>query len=407
MTRGEFRFDPPPVEISPELGWVLARAFGPAELEVEEPRGVAAVELAARLGLAPRIAARQPVARMTGELGPEAATELRRNRTLVAMQELRLHAALAAVDEAAADLRTPYAPLKGLALVLGGYSPAASRAAADVDLLVAEGKIAALQAELERRGFEPVGARYEHQEPALRHSGGGSIELHRVLPGVRLGGRVSSGIEILFEAGQLTPVLSAWGILDGRPRGDLRLPRREVLVAHALVHVLAQHGLAPQAYPGLVLVGDLLDLGFRDSPGRTTLAAIRPWIEESISEDEGEAALELASQLAHGRIVDPPNVRSLSRRLLDHFVAGATDPRYATALKARILERPLSDRSPAVARAAVVVHALVPSRERGGADGREPLGAYLKRLLARPFVLLGRLRSARAARRGEPTTPEE
>ena len=409
-----FRFDPPAVDLTPALRWILSRAFGPAELAAEEPEGLSTAALANSLGLAPRIAARHSPNWLAGELGADAAAELRRFRALAMAQEMRLMTALVAFDEVAAELRVPYAPLKGQALVLGGFAPEGGRASADVDLLVPEERVATLQAELVKRGFTEVGEAYEHQAPSLKHRDGGAIELHRVILGVRPGERQSATFEELAAAGMIGGVGGAGGVGGGpavwrtpneKPKGDLRMPRREVLTAHALVHALAQHGLAPRAYPGLLLIADLLDLAFRGSPGRATLATITPWIERAVSFDEAEAALDLASGLAAGGrggatlFEESAAGRSRPRLLLDHFLAGATDPRYAESLKVRALEQPLSDRSHSGARVALIAHALLPARMKDAEGESERWPDYLARLAARPFDLFRRWRVSRAAGR--------
>ncbi|MEO8276014.1 MAG: nucleotidyltransferase family protein, partial [Thermoanaerobaculia bacterium] len=261
MTAEDFRFHPPDVPATPALRWVLARAYAARDTELAEIEGSAAVSLAKKLSLAARIASVQPPARLAGELGGPAAAELKQLRALAVAQEMRLGAALAAVDVAAADLRIPYAPLKGQALVLGGFAPDGGRPSSDLDLLVPELKLDSLQKELLRREFVVVGEGYEHQAAALRHEAGGMVELHRVLPGVRLAPRRSAHFEDLLAAGLLGPPASSTAF---RPKGDLRLPRREILTAHALVHAIAQHGLAPAVFPGFLFFGDLLDLAFRD-----------------------------------------------------------------------------------------------------------------------------------------------
>ena len=398
MTVAGFRFDPPEVAVTPALRWVLARAYAAGDTPPAETEGDAVAELALRFGLAARIAARQSADRLVGELGGAAAAKLKRQRALATAQEMRLFETLTEVDGAAADLRVPYAPLKGQALVLGGFAPEGGRPSSDLDLLVPEGKLDALQNELVRRGLEVAGEAYEHQAPALRHPSGGVVELHRIVPGVRLTAKKSVTFEALVAAELLGPPAAA---MRFRPRGDLRMPRREVLAAHALAHGIAQHGLAPAAFPGFLFLADLVDLAFRGSGGRATLATIGPWIARDVSFEEAEAALDLATALAAGdeRLFDPP--RSSARLLLDHFHAGLTDPRYATSLKTRLLEHPLSDRPQAVAKAELFAKTLVPPRQKGiGSDAAgESWLAYLGRLAGRPLELVRRWRKARAASR--------
>ena len=363
MSVGSFRFDPPEVPVTPALRWVLARAYAAGDTALVETEGGAAVEMAQRLAIAARIASLQAPARLAGELGPEAAAKLKRQRALAIAQQMRLDTALAEVDAAAAELRIPYAPLKGQALVLGGFAPDGGRPSSDLDLLVPQARLDALQKELLRREFVVVGEAYEHQAAALCHAGGGLVELHRVLPGVRVDPRHSATYETLLAAGLIGPPPSA---MSFRPRGDLRLPRRELLTAHALVHAIAQHGLAPAVFPGFLFLGDLVDLAFRGSGGRATLAAIVPWIEREVSFGEAEAALDLATALAgadgalFAAAAQPRALRSPARRLLDHYLAGVVDPDYAMSLKKRLLERPLSDKPQVVAKAELLAKTLAP-----------------------------------------------
>jgi hypothetical protein len=387
MAVDSFRFDPPEptVTSTPTLRWVLTRAYAAQDTALTETEGEAAVALAQSLSLAARIAALQPQARLTGELGPQAAGELKRLRAQVVAQELRLGAALRAVDAAAADLRIPYAPLKGQALVLGGFAPDGGRPAGDLDLLVPEGRLEALQAELQRREFTVAGEGYEHQAPGLRHVDGGLVELHRVIPGVRLEPKRSVTYDSLAAAGLVGPPA---GPMSFRPRGDLRLPRRELLTAHALVHGIAQHGFAPAVFPGFIFFGDLIDLAFRGSGGRAALATIAPWIEREVSFEEAEAALDLATALAAGEMTflkTSGAKRSRARLLLDHFHAGVADPSYALGLKRRWLERPLSDKSKTLAKAEILGRTLTPRK----GESR----------LARLRFLVARFFSSRAADR--------
>lgn len=391
-----FRFRPPAAESTPALRWVLARAFGPEEVEVEEPAAEEALTLANGLALAARIAARQSAERLAGELGPPGAAEIRRLRALAAAQEMRLERALQGVDEVAAELRIPYVPLKGEALVLGGFAPEGGRYASDVDLLVPEAKLGGLQRELEARGFRVGGFAYEHQAPLLVHPEGGAVELHRKIPGLRLDGKRSATFDDLQGAELLGPLSPVAG---RKPKADVRLPRREVLTAHALLHTLAQHAFAA-ASPGFSMIADLEDLGFRGSAGRATLAAIAPWIERDVGYEEAEAALEATTLLAAGdrELLGPAAAegRTRARLLLDHFVALASDPRYAESLKTRLLAHVVSDRGPVAARAELLAKTVVPPRRSHQGEGWT---SYFARLATRPFELVRRFRRAKTAER--------
>ncbi len=383
MTVSGFRFAPPDVAVTPAMRWVLARAYAAGDTMLLETEGGAAADLAQRLGVAARIAALQTQDRIASELGPAGTAELKRQRAFAIAQQMLLGTALAEVDAAAADLRVPYAVLKGPALVLGGFAPDGGRPSSDLDLLVPEARLDLLQKELLRRGFVVAGEAYEHQAAGLRHRDGGLVELHRVIPGVRLEPRRSASYESLLAAGLIGPPA---GSVRFRPKGDMRLPRRELLTAHALVHAIAQHGLAPAVFPGFLFFGDLVDLAFRDGGGRATLASIAPWIEAEESFEEASAALDLASALAAG---DPAlfagtgRARSPARLLLDHFYAGVVDPDYAMSLKKRLLERPLSDKPQAVAKAELLAKTLAPRKGES--------------ILGRLAFLLRRLRTIGAA----------
>ncbi len=144
-----------------------------------------------------------------------------------------------------------------------------------------------------------------------------------------------------------------------------------------------------------------MDLAFRGSGGRATLAAIGPWIEREVSYEEAEAALDLATALAaaDGKLfaaspkvsaptsasksagksaVESGTERPPARLLLDHFLAGVVDPDYALALKSRLLERPLSDKPQAVAKAELLAKTLTP---RQGESLFARLGFLLRRLV--------------------------
>ena len=79
-----FRFDPPRVQLSAELGWVLARAFGPSSTTLHragELRGDRALEIAESLDLAERIAARTSLSVIAAETGEVAAEGFQRAHT--------------------------------------------------------------------------------------------------------------------------------------------------------------------------------------------------------------------------------------------------------------------------------------------------------------------------------------
>lgn len=374
--RSRFRFDPPPLAATPELVWVLVRAFAPVSLELPAAPRREPARLAAALGLAARIAARHRQERLALEVGATEAEALARSRAATAARELRLERALEEVARRAAELGAPIALLKGRALARAGYAPEAGRPAADVDLLVPEARLRELQLALEGSSFQaPSGAGYEHQAPLLRHEGGGAVELHRALPGVRVDGRRSA----TFEA------LEARGLLEALPEGAsdsdrLLVPVRAVAIAHALVHTLAQHAFVA-SHPGFLLVADLIDLGAASAaPPSEALE----WIARDVSEAEASAALELARAAAGGEASLLAGGESLAGQLCAHFVACALDPDYGESLKLRSLAAPVSDRPPGWARLTTIARAFVP-----------PPGSGVAGWLRRPLDLAARWRAAR------------
>ena len=410
MRDSDFRFDPPAARLPAALGWVLRRAFGPAGAGPQCPVGRDSAALAERLGLAGRILDRTAEHVLAAESGVQALELLRGARRVTIARQLAQEAALAACDEAAGDLGIPYAPLKGQALVLGGWSSAAARPAGDVDLLVPRRALATLHAHLLRRGWRTAGSAYEHQAPMLRHAGGGQLELHRVVLGVRLAGRRSAGFEDLERSGLLAGTPPAPAALFS---GPVHWPAPAVLAAHALVHALAQHALAPGAYSGLLLAGDLIDLGFGAPADADQLETIQRWVRSALSRRELGAAAELVAALAAGE--PPVDADSDAQHLLAHFVLGATDSRYQAALKSRLLERPLSDRPRPVARLALLGRTLIGPRLLAGDSRMEPWGSWSVRLTRRPLELARKWRSSRRALRppdepggdGNPQAPVE
>jgi len=374
--RSRFRFDPPPLEATPELVWVLARAFAPVGLELPAAPRREPARLAAALGLAARIAARHRQDRLALEVGASEAEALARSRAATAARELLLERALEEVVRQAAALETPIALLKGRALARADCVPRGGRPAADVDLLVPEARLRELQAALERGSFRaPSGAGYEHQAPLLRQEGGGAVELHRTLPGVRVDGRRSATFEAL-AARSLLEELPAGGGVDGR----LLVPARSVAIAHALVHTLAQHAFVA-SHTGFLLVADLIDLGAASGPPPSE--ALR-WIARDVSGSEASAALELARAAAGGKASLLAGGESLAGQLCAHFVACALDPDYGESLKLRSLAAPVSDRPPGWARLATFARAFVP-----------PPGSGIAGWLRRPLDLAVRWRAAR------------
>ena len=131
------RLRPPPVDHTPELRWLLLRAFGPLEAPFGAPLdGDRVVELAATFNLAPRIVTRQPCRVVNAELGHEHATQMVALQLADAARTRRLVRFIPHLAERAAALGIPIVFLKFAALYLDGVVNPDARPAADLDLLV-------------------------------------------------------------------------------------------------------------------------------------------------------------------------------------------------------------------------------------------------------------------------------
>ncbi len=338
------RFRPPQVVVSRELEWLLVRAFSVGEMRLFCLGPHEAVVLSRRLDLAPRIAHRTPRALLDQELPATGVAALVASLGAAALANERLLGATREVLEAGAEIGGAVL-LKGMALFLTGRTPVEARGASDVDILVAERSEAAMAAALERRGFhaDTTGPPCEHQLPGFHRAPGETVEVHRFLPGVRQPGR--DGFASLGS-------LEADGLLERLPGlpGPVFTPSSPVLMAHALVHGLAQHGFAPHAYPLMRMIADLIDLGVGAPAGRESWERAGSFVARHVGVGEREGAWELCRHLVAGE----PWPEALRREdpaeaLLAHIVAGALDPCYERSLRLRIpgsapslLPRPLA-----------------------------------------------------------------
>jgi putative nucleotidyltransferase-like protein len=388
------RFRPPAVSFTPELRWVMLRAFGP--IETAAPKEVdltVATDLAARLGVASRIGAR---ARRASELAeaPAISGELARASAQAAATQLRARESAAEVAAAAADAAVPCCFLKGLALEASGALLPGGRPLADVDVLVPVDAAARLGAALARRGFQPgAGEEYPHQLPAFHHSQLGSVEVHRHLPGVAV---PPSSRFATFDDLAVASWLVPWPEISP----SASRPAPHVVVAHALAHALAQHGFSPSAYPQLRLLADLIDLGVAGDDGESLLAAALPLVERWVAAEEVDAAGEACRLLATGQLTDLDG-DTPAILLLRHMLAGALDDRYREALKLDALADLLHEGTRlagwwAAARQALILSPAQVDRIYGRQRSR---WGYLRWRLLRPLDLMRRWLIARRARR--------
>ncbi len=311
------------------------RAFGPPHRpfsdHIDGPRAAA---LAGDLALIERIAARVPSPLLVTELGHERACQLALSRLQVLARVRGLCALIPELASTAQAEAIPIVLLKFAALHAGGYLAEGSRDAGDVDVLVPARDAQRAAAALSSRGFRATAATLadHHHLPPLRDRQGRIVELHTRLPGLRQPGqRRFVGFEGLDAAGALEP---APGLGNA-----CHILRRDLLVAHAVAHGLAQHAGA-DVYPITRALADVIDL----LPGdrRTTGIGAAIWIEADLPVPELQALLGLCDALENGAL-ETLRERPPEGALLDHVLASALDPDYRRALAVSHLFQSLSD----------------------------------------------------------------
>ena len=389
MTVASFRFDPPEVPVTPALRWVLARAYAAGDTALVETEGGAAVALAQRFALAARIASRAAAgaARRRARSG-------RRRRSSSGSAPWPSRRRCASARRSRRSTRRPPTcgfptrRSRGRRWCSGGFAPDGGRPSSDLDLLVPEAKLDALQKELLRQGFDVAGEAYEHQAPGAASPG-------------RRDGRAAS------RAARRPPRAQAVGDLRDARR---RRPPRTAAVVDELPAARRPAPAAARAADrararacdraARSRAGGLSGLSLPRRPGGPRLPRQR-----RAGDAGGDRPLDRArSELRRGRSGARPRDRagggdgaaasrsrrrrrSRARRLLDHFHAGVTDPDYAMALKTRLLEQPLSDKPQAVAKAELLAKTLAPrAAERGRRSDAGRVLARLPRAPRRPAV---------------------
>ena len=331
-----FRFRPPAIEFDRETRWCLLRAFGPVDRPgdggpVDPSR---TVEVANALDVAARIATRIPLATLQAELGPDAARQLLIAQAWTRTMTARAMALAREVATSIEALGARGALLKGVALVGAGIADPRSRAISDLDVLVTHEALPDLQRALIERGFTPwdVPAREYHATP-LSRGRTATVELHTALLGLRLHrGEPWADLPGLETAGRLAP-LGGWPAAIAVPDGD-------TMLAHVLAHGLAQHGLAPDTYPLVRMLQDLVDLGF-DHLDNDDLGRVGAVVAGDLSIREVRATRDLCAALAGGEPLPARPATGDAWQLFGHVIVGALDPVYVKALRLRsILEFP-------------------------------------------------------------------
>lgn len=315
---------PPPLQASSALLWLLQNAFGPpsgpspgASLDA-----AAVVRLARELGLAGRLCRQRPLPDLEKQLGLAATRELAFQQLQVRGFNRELAAALTRVREVAATLGVELVLLKHAALWTSHVVTEGQRDARDLDVLVSASDANALWRALCAEGFRPVGdAGPDYHLAPLVSASGACVELHHRVWGVEVAGEVATS-RALIGAGLTVPSDEA---------SHVHVPKPELLVAHALVHGLAQHLTSPSAYAPLRALGDLVALAaFELEADR-----IAGYIERELDLATVQAALAVSKALARGEPLLELDADATA--LLAHAVAASADRRYAMALRAHRL----------------------------------------------------------------------
>ncbi|MGB5552799.1 MAG: nucleotidyltransferase family protein [Thermoanaerobaculia bacterium] len=396
MARTGIRFRPPNLQGSPEIDWVLRRAFGPPSIRVGavgELDRQTACDIAQKLSLMARIRTRTPRETLEVEVGSESIELFDRDTVLNTGMELQHEQVCRDLARLARELSIPVIWLKGMALRLMQATLPGSRRTGDIDVLVPSESGTRLYEALIESGCERSGIRApEHHLSMLQHALGSAIEIHHEIDGVRFDDRAYATAEQCL-GGNL--VVEA----DGIPPGTL-LPVEPLLVAHLLAHGLSHHGKAPEAYPAFQLLADLQDLG----KGQPADPAIDPvstaWVAGDVSGQEVSAVIDVLRRLSAGEKSSTITcAESDSATLLSHWIAGSLDPDYLQSLKLgrRLDSQRGRGRARQIARTGWRAVWLSDQQvEMLYGQPRSALG-YLGWRLWRPFDLIGRTCSSVAA----------
>jgi len=312
-------FRPPSLVLDAELEWILQRALGPfAWTPTKKASGARLVDVALRLDLAARIAARHPRQLLQSEMGATAAHRLHEQYVATVARGALLDHALGDLLDRASASQVPCILLKYAALNRMGALRVGSRVASDIDVLVPHERAREFQAMLKENGFQDLGlSEASHQLPALLGPNGIMIELHLHIPLVTLAeGQSFARAEDLLSAGLTVPSERAL------------LPEPAIVAAHAIGHGLMQHAQAPQVYSALKTFADLADLQL----GRPSIIEqARGYLSRTMTSEDLTSVQNLAEALAAGDLdramAGGPGL------ILRHALASQLDHRYAVRLR--------------------------------------------------------------------------
>jgi hypothetical protein len=344
------------------------------------------------LDLLPRVASRTPPELLDQELGRDPAEEVRARYRTTAALAVQAEGLCRQLAETASKAEIPVFFLKGMALHLLGVVEFGARGSCDVDVLVPVAQAEELQGLLLESGYRDMGMpASQHQLPPIVHPAGLVLEVHTMLWGVRLSGAGGSATaESLIDAGRIHTVTKADDVA--------RVPDREVLLCHALVHGIAQHGLSPMAYLMTRMLADVQDFKLSPRDWQDFAAGPQQWIATDVSQDEVEAVASLVMRLDDGE--DPGLIaadESGASRLLRHVVYGVLDHDYREALRLKALSSPHVEQSllGAFAKAAVKAVWLTDAQIDTVYGKPASRAGYWGRRVLRPFDLV--LRALRYA----------
>jgi len=314
-----FGFRPPPFALDAEVEWVLQRAFGPVTwTPTKKVFGVRLAEVALRLDLAARIAARQNRQQLEREMGSGAAQRLREQYVASVARGALLDHALEQLLERARSAEVTCILLKYAALNRMGVLRIGARVASDVDVLVPHARARQFQAFLKESGYQDLGLpESSHQLPALRDANGILIELHLHVPLVTLGpGQPFARADDLLAAGLTIQSDNA------------QLPNPAVVAAHAIAHGLMQHAQVPHVYSPLKTFADLADL---QGATPNIFEQARTYLLRTMTAEDLASVQALGSALTGGDLETAmeggPGI------LLRHALASQLDHRYAIRLR--------------------------------------------------------------------------
>jgi len=381
----------------PALAVALDLAFGPVVDTFSLPEGLSGSEIfdAARsVYLADRIAARWPDERLAALCGNQAAGEFKAEFWETAAVEFRAETVIEKIATAAVECEMPVLFLKGAALMLGHEILQGSRDFNDVDVLAPHDRAQDLWDRLKAAGFRDCGLpSHQHHLGVLAFSAGPAVEVHFCIRGVRGSAGTSLSLSEAVEMNLVRPLPDL--------QGECWIPHRDLLLAHALVHGIAQHGLSPQGYPLLKVLADSVDMGLPQLVEDGTYRTWFPLIERDVSHREVCALAELGRRLGRGQTAAVLwHEEGDEALLLRHFVLGNLDEKYTDSLRLRSMASVLPSGSRWGTLVRTVWRTLFPSRAVIDAYYDTPGGRwrYVVFRLRRPFVLMGRgVRYSRAA----------